>query len=372
MKPKRVFPSIFLVLLLIAGGGYYFLRGGAPTEADGPPQGGGLPVVGYTLAPESLKAEITSVGTLEAGESATLRAEVPGMVAAIHFTEGATVKQGDLLLEIDARTYQESYNEAKAAYELARLTEGRRRKLLKNKFVAEQAVDEAKSNLQATEAAMESAKLRLEKTKITAPFDGVVGLRSLSMGDFLSVGDAITDVVSLDPMKVQVAVPERYFSRLRDKLAVNISVDAWPGKVFTGELYAIAPSVDSATRNMTVKAIVRNEDRELRPGMYARVNLELGEDEDALMLPEEAVIPQGEAKSVMKVVDGKVEIAPVTLGVRRKGKVEVLSGLAAGDVVITAGQMKVGPGMPVTVLPAEGAPAAGDGEPENGNQKSEQ
>ena len=166
----------------------------------------------------------------------------------------------------------------------------------------------------------------------------------------------------------QVAVPERYFSHLEDKLPVSISVDAWPGKEFDGELYAIAPSVDVATRNMSVKAMVRNKEGALRPGMYARVKLGLGENANALMIPEEAVIPQGDAKSVMKVVEGKVEPAEVTLGLRKDGKVEVISGLTAGDMVITAGHMKVQPGSPVTVLPEETAPAAGDEQQTTGNE----
>ncbi len=351
---KRPFLIAMGIAALLAGAGLYMLMNGADSDkAQAQSKGGGLPVVGYTLEPTSLQAEIMSVGTLEAGESASLRAEVPGMVSAVHFTEGSPVKQGDLLIEIDARTYQEQYNKAKAAYDLARLTEERRRKLLKNKFVSMQAVDEARSNLSETKAAMEAAKVQLDKTKITAPFDGMVGLRSLSVGDFLEVGDTITEVVSLDPMKVQVAVAERYFSRLTEKLPVTISVDAWPGKTFKGELYAIAPSVDVATRNVTIKAMVGNEQRELRPGMYARVSLELGENANALMIPEEAVIPQGEAKSVMKIVDGKAEPKEITLGLRREGKVEVLSGLAAGDTIITAGHMKVKPGAPVTLMPAE-------------------
>lgn len=348
----RLWP-IFLVLLLIGGGAYYFLRGGGAAPEAGAPQGGGLPVVAYTVVAAPLSAEISNVGTLEAGEAASLRAEVPGTVAVIHFTEGAPVKKGELLLEIDRRTYQEEYNQAKAAYELARLTESRRRKLLKDKFISEQAVDEATGGLRATQAAMQAAKVRLDKTKITAPFDGVVGLRDLSVGDFLNVGDVITEVVALDPMKMQVAVPERYLARLKDRLAVSLSVDAWPGREFSGELYAVNPTVDSNTRNVTIKAVIRNKDGELRPGMYARVNLSLGESESALMIPEEAIIPQGEKASVMKVVEGKVAPTEVALGIRRDGKVEVLTGLAAGDVVITAGHMKVGPGMPVTVLPAE-------------------
>lgn len=363
MKRQFVFPMIVAGLLAAAGGAY--MSFGPDGGEEAPSQGGGMPVVAYTVTPAALKAEITSVGTLEAGEAASLRAEVPGMVAAIHFTEGTPVKKGDLLLELDARTYQESYNQAKAAYDLARLTESRRQKLLKNKFVSEQAVDEAKTSLQETRAAMESAKVLLEKTKITAPFDGVVGLRDLSVGDLLEVGSLVTDVVALDPMKVQVAVPERYFSRLSDRLPVTIRVDAWPGKSFEGELFAIAPSVDTATRNVTIKAIVQNEDSSLRPGMYARVNLSLGENDRALMVPEQAIIPSGEQKTVMKVVEGKAEMAEVTLGQRQAGQVEVVEGLTAGDVIVTAGHMKVQPGMPVTVLPDETAPAAGDaGKPE--------
>lgn len=353
------FWMLFLVLLLAAGGGYFLLRSGEAPDAEQAQQGG-LPVVAYMVEPQPLNAEITSVGTLEAGEAATLRAEVQGTVATIHFTEGASVKQGDLLLEIDNRTYLQEYNQAKASYELARLTEQRRRKLLKNDFVSAQSADEAVAGLSETSASMQAAKVRLEKTRITAPFDGVVGLRALSVGDFLNVGDTITEVVALDPMKVQIAVPERYFSRVKDGLPVTLNVDAWPGQSFTGALYAIDPNVDAGTRNVTIKAMVRNKERALRPGMFARVSLSLGMTDNALLIPEEAVIPKGEAASVMKVVEGKVEPADVALGLRRDGKVEVLSGLSAGDVVITAGQMKVGPGMPVTVIPADTAPAAGN------------
>lgn len=344
------FWPVLLILSLVSGGAYYVLSGNGETPEAEQAKGGGIPVVTYSVVAAPLKAEISNVGTLEAGEAASLRAEVPGTVAEIHFNEGTPVKKGDLLLAIDPRTYQEKYNQAMAAYELARLTENRRRKLLKNKFISAQAVDEAAGSLRGTRSAMEAAKLRLEKTKITAPFDGVVGLRSLSVGDFLTVGDTVTDVVALDPMKMQVAVPERYLSRLRDRLAVRLSVDAWPGREFGGELYAVNPTVDANTRNVTIKAVIRNEDFALRPGMYARVNLSLGESENALMVPEEAIISQGEKVGVMKVVEDKAVPAEVTLGLRRDGKVEVLTGLAAGDVVVTAGQMKLQPGAPVTAI----------------------
>ena len=315
-------------------------------------QGGGLPVETYQLVPQELVEDLLAVGTLEASESVVIRTEVAGKVANIAFQEGQPIKKDGLLLSIDDRTYASEVERTGAAVELNRLTLERQSELRKSGATSQQLKDEAQAAVRQSAASHESAKITLGKTKITAPFDGIAGLRTIAIGDYLQIGDSITTLVAVDQMKVQFTVSEKYFAGLQQHAPLFVTVDAWPGKTFEGQLYAIDPNIDPATRNVTVKALLNNSDSALRPGMFAYVRLTLHTQSDALLIPEEALIPKGSQMNVMKVVDGKAKAAEVIVGVRQKGMVEIKKGLQAGDVVITAGHMKVQEGMPVQPVPA--------------------
>lgn len=352
---KKIFS--LLVILLLAGGGYYYYNNVMPGQAQGvangnpaAQQGGGgfaMPVMTAKIKKESFVEQVDTIGTLKANEVAEIRPEVSGIIKTISFDEGAPVEDGQDLIEIDSSIYRAELNRAKASYDLAKITYERRQKLKDSGYASVQENDEAESSYREAKASYELARIRLAKTKIKSPFSGIAGFRSVSIGDYVDIGQTITDIADITPMKVEFSLPEKYFSRLKQGLPITLSVDSWPNETFDGEIYAVDSKVDPVSRNIGAKALINNDAMKLRPGMFAYVNISFGEQADVLTIPEEALIPQGESLMVMKVVNGKVEPAMVKTGARQKGIAIITEGLSEGDEVITAGHMKVGPGMDV-------------------------
>jgi membrane fusion protein (multidrug efflux system) len=186
----------------------------------------------------------------------------------------------------------------------------------------------------------------------------VIGLRVVSVGDYVKEGADIVNLESIDPLKVDFRVPEVYLRHVQEGQTLTVTLDAIPGKKFEGKVFAVNPLVDAAGRAVVIRAIVRNTDTSLRPGMFARVNLITRAEKEALVIPEQAIVPQGEEQYVFRVVDGKVARVRVEIGQRREAKVEILKGLAANDVVVTAGQLKLRDGMPVTIIGGNGPASA--------------
>jgi membrane fusion protein (multidrug efflux system) len=179
----------------------------------------------------------------------------------------------------------------------------------------------------------------------------MVGLRRISVGGYLRSGDAVVTLDAVDPIKVDFRVPEVYADQVKVGQTIRLNVDAVPGQIFSGKVYAIDPQVDANGRSVLLRARVANTGGPLRQGMFARISLVMEERVDALLIPEEALMAKGEEQTVYKVVDGKVEATPVKIGLRNQGSVEILEGLQQGDTVVTAGHLKIRPGMAVTVLP---------------------
>lgn len=325
---------------------------------DGAPQG--MPVEAAPVRVQAMADEVLVVGSLRANESVVIRPEIAGRVAEISFEEGGRAEEGQVLVRLDDGSRAAELRRTEANLELARRNFSRADELYRRQNLAASTRDEAFAKLRAEEAAVELARVNLDKTELRAPFGGLLGLRQVSLGDYLSAGDPIVDLEDVDPIKVDFRVPEVFAHRLKDGQTIRLTVDAVPGETFEGTVYAIDPQIDEQGRSVLLRARVPNENGPLRPGMFARVTLVLDARPNALVIPEEALIPQGTDHIVFKVVDGKVAPQPVSIGQRRKGLVEVTEGLAEGDQVITGGQIKVGPGQPVTVFPSGPAPEQGE------------
>ncbi|HET7033465.1 MAG TPA: efflux RND transporter periplasmic adaptor subunit, partial [Casimicrobiaceae bacterium] len=220
--------------------------------------------------------------------------------------------------------------------------------LQKQGFISGQARDEAENNLRVAEAAEALAAARLAKTEIRAPFSGIIGLRSVSIGDYVKEGQDMVNLESIDPLKVDFRVPEIYLKQVQVGQTLEVGLDALPGKTHPGKVTAINPLVDAGGRAIVIRALVKNTDTTLRPGMFARVKLFTREAQNALVLPEQALVPQGEEQYVYRVVDGKSVRTKVEVGQRRDSRVEILKGVAPGDTVVVAGQLKIRDGTPVT------------------------
>jgi len=350
----------------MAGGSGQAAPGGAPAKAPGMagPGGGGaggpgagVPVEVVKVATASLPQSITTVGSLRSDESVTIRPEVAGRIAAINFQEGQRVAKGAVLLRLDPSINEAEVLQARANLKLARSKYERAVDLSKSNFISGQARDEAENNLRVAEAAVALVEARLAKTEIKAPFTGVIGLRSVSIGDYVKEGADIVNLESIDLLKVDFRVPEVYMRQVKAGQPLQVALDAYPGKTFEGRVFAVNPLLDAAGRAVVIRAQVKNADASLRPGMFARVRLITSESADSLVVPEQALVPQGSEQFVFKVVDGRAVRAKVEVGQRRDGKVEMMSGVAAGDVVVTSGQQRLRDGVPVAIK----GPAAGAG-----------
>jgi membrane fusion protein (multidrug efflux system) len=277
-------------------------------------------------------------------------------VAAIHFKDGSVVAKGSVLVALDATVQEAELQQARANRALAQANHRRNQELLEKKFISQQALENTAATLKIQEAAVQLADARVGKMRIKAPFAGAVGLRNVSIGDYVKEGQDLVNIEDIGTLKLDFRLPESYLGRLSRGQTVELATDALPGQTFKAVLDAVDPLVDENGRAISCRARLDNPDGKLRPGMFARVRVIFGERKNVLMLPEQALVP-GTVPTVFKVVDGKAKTAEIRIGVRRSGQVEVVEGLAAGDVVVTAGQLKIKDGAPVRPV-GEGAPAA--------------
>ena len=384
--PKHTVTVVALVGLVAAAGAAYYLNqratpaaagaaavksepakdsaGKAPADAKGPGKGAGgpAPVEVVQLMPVRVQESIAAVGSLRSNESVVLRPEVSGRIATIGFRDGQAVKRGQLLVGLDATLNAAEVAQARAEFDLANSNLKRTEDLASKNFVSSSAQDQAASSLQVAEARLKLAEARLAKMSILAPFDGVVGIRNVSIGDYVKDGADLINVEDIRTLKADFRLPERYLPQLKPGLPVELTADALPGSRYAGSVDAINPRIDASGRSLEVRARLDNSDGRLRPGMFARVQVLLGDRPNALMVPEEAVVPLGDDFFVYTVADGKAKRVRVKLGVRRDALVELLEGVQVGEQVITAGIRVQRDGQPVRVLgvvPGAGAPAGG-------------
>lgn len=326
----------------------------APPAASGQP----TPVEAIVAKTSSLQRSIQAVGTLISNESVVISPEISGRITEILFEEGQEVKKGDILVKLDDSIYKAELAKSQASLVLSKANYGRAQTLFKQQTGTGRAKDETLAQMNTDTASVDLAKAQLDKTLIKAPFDGIVGLRQISMGNYVTPGQALVNFESIDPLKVDFRVAEIYLSQISPGQKINVSVDAFPGKQFEGEVYAVDPRIDSSGRTVVMRAKLPNAEMQLRPGLFARVSLVIGEQNSAILLPEEAMVPQGTEQFVYKVIDGKAVMTKVKTGQRRAGQVEITEGLKAGDEVITAGQMKIRPDAPVKVIASTDPKAA--------------
>ena len=364
---KTILVVLALVVVGLAAGGGYWLGqqrapGAAASAVAAPAQNAGaaapnaVTVEAVKVGTAAMPQTITAVGSLRSDESITVRPEVAGRISAILFNEGQRVGKGATLVKLDPSINQADVEQARANLKLAKSKFDRAVDLAKSNFISGQAKDEAENNLRVAEASLQLAEAKLAKTEIKAPFSGVIGLRVVSIGDYVKEGADVVNLEAIDPLKVDFRVPEIYMRQVKVGQPLEIALDALPGKTHDGRVFAINPLVDATGRSIVIRAQVKNADTTLRPGMFARVRLITKDQQDALVVPEQAIVPQGDEQYVFRVVDGKALRTKVAVGRRRDSKVEIVNGLAAGDVVVSAGQLKLRDGTPVAI--ASNVPSA--------------
>lgn len=370
MNKNTRFGIIAIALAGLAGLGYYAYtvnRAPAaepvtPAGAPGKSGGGAAPASPPTavevarVAASDFADDVAAVGTLKSNESVVLRPETAGRVASIGFKDGAVVAKGTVLVVFDAAIQDAELQQARANLALAKSSYERNVELVGKKFLSQQALDASAATLKVQEAAVQLAEAKAAKMRIKAPFTGMVGLRNVSVGDYLKDGQDLINIEDVATLRVDFKLPENYLGRISKGQVVEVVSDALPSERFKAVLDAIDPLVDQNGRSISARARLDNAKGKLRPGMFVRVRLLFGERKAVLMVPEQAIVPGGQP-AVFKVVDGKASLVKVKLGVRRTAQVEIVEGLAAGDLIVTAGQLKLREGAAVRPV-GEGAPPA--------------
>ncbi len=344
---------LLLVLLLVFGGifglKFYQLRQMAGKMGAPPP----ATVASTTVQSEVWPQYLRAVGTLVANQGVFVTNEVVGQVSRIGFESGAKVKRGQLLLELDSSVDQAELNGLLAEQKLAELQLERMTRLLRDHTVSQADYDEARARVDSNEARLAAKRAVTEKKQIRAPFSGQLGIRLVDLGEYLAPGARIVELQAVDPIHVDFALPERHFSLLATGQTVTIAVQSYPGKVFTGKIAAINPAVDVGSRTLRLRATLSNPDGVLRPGMFAEVRTLLPAQEQVLTLPRTAITynPYGDAVFVIIEQDQRptVQQRQVQTGEEREGRVVIVSGLTAGEQVVSAGQVKLRNGMPVQI-----------------------
>jgi membrane fusion protein (multidrug efflux system) len=314
------------------------------------PAGFAVQAVVVEATRQPVSEALSLVGTITANEFVELKSETEGTVQEILFKEGQAVEKGSLLVRLDESKFAAAVAEAEANFKLSKANYDRAKQLFADKLISQQEFDHAAAQFQANQAGVDLKKRQLKDTRIHAPFEGIMGARQISPGQVISKESTLTWLVDLDPVKVEVNVPERFVGQLAVGQNIDLAVAAYPGRRFTGEVFFITPFVDATTRTALVKAQIQNPKHELKPGMFANLDLMLKLKENAVVIPESSVIPSGD-RTVVYVVDANdtAQLRPVKLGIRQAGLVEIVTGLQGGERVVAEGIQKVRPGGKVKV-----------------------
>lgn len=351
--PRKIFrpisaaiATVSVAILIVAV--WLLLPSNASVNGKTAGNGNGVPVEVARAREGVVVIDAETVGTLLANEWVMIRPEVTGRVDAFHFTEGQTVAKGAKLVTLDSAELKAQVAQSAAAEHLARLNHERIEELAGKRLVSQQAFDEAKARLVEAEARLKLDQARLEKTVLRAPFAGTLGVRRVSPGDYVAPGQDIINLESIDPLKVDLRLSEVYSRQIQPGQPITVRVDAFRDNSFVGEIYVVDPRLDSTTRSLLARARIVNPQHELRPGMFVTATIVLGRHERAVLIPEQALVLSGGDQFVYRVRDGKAAKIQVSVGNRRVGEVEITDGLAADDLVVTAGHQKLRDGAPVS------------------------
>ncbi len=303
-------------------------------------------VEGFVVNPTALAEKVTASGTLVSAEATELHPEMSGRVVALNLPEGKTVRQGEVLLKIFDEDLRTQLRKLETQLKQAEITDQRLGELLKVRGVSQQEYDLAVLQSQNLRNEMDLVRINLARTEVRAPYAGILGLRNLSLGAYVTPATAITTIRSVGDLKLDFSVPEKYAGQLRVGQPVSFSIEG-STRVYNAAVIATAQSVATDSRNLQVRAVVRGDGKGLLPGAFAEVLLSLGQKQAALMIPSQAVIPQARDKKVFVSRNGKAVSVTIRTGVRQANLIEVTEGLEPGDTVATTGILFLRPDAPL-------------------------
>ncbi len=341
-----------IAIVLIAGA---LIAGACHSKKKDAPGAGGRgrnsgPVMadGFLVGESSVSEKIEVPGSLLPFEETQIRAEVDGRIVKLNIQEGSLVSKGSLLVKLFDEDLQAQLRKLEVQLKIKEKTEERNRELVAINGISQQDYDLAALDVENLKADIESTRIAIAKTEIRAPYAGSIGLRNVSLGAFLAPTDIITTLRQVDQLKLEFSVPEKYAKDITKGYAVQFTVDG--GKqTHKATVLATESSVDQNTRTLKVRAVVNARHPELVPGVFARVNLQLGKDNQALMVPSQAIIPTARDKQVIVLRKDSVQYTVVETGLRDSAYVQILNGLKVGDTVITSGLMAIRPNSKVKI-----------------------
>jgi len=303
-------------------------------------------VEGYIVKPTTLNQTITVSGTLKPFEETVLMTDISGRVISINLPEGKKVKQGSLLIKLFDSDLQAQLQKAQASLQIAEQTLKRQSELIKVNGISQSDYDQAQLQTNSIRADIEVIRAQIRKTEVRAPFDGTIGLRNISVGAQVTPNTPLVTLRDISQLKLDLSVPEKYSSQINPGTKLKFTLQA-SDKKYDAIVLATEEGIESATRNLKVRAIVKKSSAELTPGSFATVDIQLKENPNALMVPSQSIIPQARDKSIIIAKGGKAKFTRVVTGIRSASKVEVIKGLQVGDTVVTTGILYLKPGAPI-------------------------
>jgi membrane fusion protein (multidrug efflux system) len=345
---------LIFILILIAVLGYWYYgehNSAAPATLN---MDVSIPVEAVTVQQQTMPISIKALGSLAADQQIEVSPEVDGQIAKINFHNGQDVKQGRLLFQIDDSVAHAQLTAAKAKLRLSKEDFRRNHRLLENDALSQQALDQAAEALAEDQAVVNERQLLVKKMQLRAPFDGTVGSRTVSVGQYVTVGQTLAPLVNTDSLKVIYNVSETYLPQLKLGQLVSVTSSALPGERFSGTVAFISPTVDVTSRTVEVHATVPNNAQQLAPGMFVNVEQQLGQRLNALVIPAEALVATISGSEVYVIQNGRAVETPVKVGARWGGNVEITSGLTAKQQIVNVGQQKLRDGSQVQIITATG------------------
>lgn len=347
---KRVFIviGVLVVLGLLAIPKLKSLSEASSSQSNSNSTQSDLAVDVHLVEPQLFENKIFSTGTLLANEEVDLRSEISGKIVELYLEEGQQVSEGDLLIKINDNELQAQLQQAEYRVNLAEVREQRQAQLLERGGISQEQYDATLNELNVLKAEVELIKAQIDKTEIYAPFDGVVGLRYVSNGSYISPTSEIANLQSINPIKVEFSIPERYSGVVQNGSQVLFNVQGQDDD-FEAEIYAIEPRINTQTRTLLMRAKADNVEGKLLPGAFANIELVLEQIDDALMIPAIAIVPELQGQKVFVLKNGEVQEQSITSGIRTDRYVQVTEGLSPGDSVLTTGLLQVQNGTKVRV-----------------------
>ncbi|WP_114782455.1 efflux RND transporter periplasmic adaptor subunit [Botryobacter ruber] len=323
-----------------------FFTGEDTKTQAGPPSGPMAQKVAvdvFVVSPTAYQNRISTTGTVLPNEEVELRSEIPGRVTNIRFEEGSHVKQGQLLLTVNAEDLRAQLQKLKSNQKLYRDMEERQRTLLEKEYISKQEYEQVSNQLAMVNADIRALQATLDKAYIRAPFSGVVGLRQVSEGSFVTATTPIARIVDVSPVKIEFSIPGRYSQSVKTGDKVTFTSEGSP-EMYEARIYAIQPSIDPATRTLPIRALYENKNEEIKPGAFVQVNLTLKQMDEAILIPTESIIPEATGHKVFLAKNGKAQPQMVKIGQRSETMIQIMEGIEPGDTIISSGILQARPG----------------------------